>query len=192
MDIRLYLSCKFNDVQREVELINSDLHKLYSWSTEHGLKLNPTKSTAILYLSCKFNDVQREVELINSDLHKLYSWSTEHGLKLNPTKSTAIVETCSTYGLKIESSAIVSQLLILYYMEENSSEHVGCDYQDLQVLVFAEEHHGNERQCQGNERQCQVDENLRDGVEINLQENADGVKKMGICDRENCYCRAVT
>ncbi|KAF4517980.1 hypothetical protein B566_EDAN008815, partial [Ephemera danica] len=50
-DVQLYLSCKFNDVQRVVELINSDLQKLYSWSTEHGLKLNPTKSTAIVLSS---------------------------------------------------------------------------------------------------------------------------------------------
>ena len=65
-DVQLYLSCKFNDVQRVVELINSDLQKLYSWSTEHGLKLNPTKSTAIVFSSKTLSTVNFPQILINN------------------------------------------------------------------------------------------------------------------------------
>ena len=48
-DVQLYLRCKSYDLKRAVQLINSDLQNLFAWSTEHGLKLNPSKSTAIIF-----------------------------------------------------------------------------------------------------------------------------------------------
>ena len=46
-DIQIYISCKLADLDDTVEKLNSDLYSVYTWCTNHGLKINSNKTKVL-------------------------------------------------------------------------------------------------------------------------------------------------
>ena len=63
-DTQLYCSFNLSDLQESNQLINKDLDALFTTSVDHLLKINPSKSCAILFCSENIrNNIQNDLSL---------------------------------------------------------------------------------------------------------------------------------
>lgn len=119
-DTQIYQSCSASDVNETIENLNNNLQEIFRWSTNSGLKINPTKTTAV----CLGTSVlrARALSLLSTDL-------LMNGTVIEFTPSAKNLGVCFDANLNFEGH--VNKLLSVSYCKLKSiykfKSFINCD-----------------------------------------------------------------